>query len=86
LIEPVAERARHLCAGIHHRRIFPIRADPANTAASRHVIAVNFTRKMVLIGGTAYAGEIKKSVFTILITCAAKRVMPMLVRQCRQTR
>jgi len=30
------------------------------------VIAVNFARKLVLIGGTSYAGEVKKSVFSIL--------------------
>src|SRR3984957_10143042 len=42
------------------------------------VIAVNFTRKLVLIGGTSYAGEMKKSVFTILnYLLPAKRVMPM---------
>jgi phosphoenolpyruvate carboxykinase (ATP) len=29
-------------------------------------IAIHFGRKLVLIGGTSYAGEIKKSVFTIL--------------------
>lgn len=29
-------------------------------------ILVNFARKLVLIGGTSYGGEIKKSVFTIL--------------------
>src|SRR5499427_8530384 len=29
------------------------------------VIAVNFAQKLVLIGGTSYAGEIKKSVFSI---------------------
>ena len=29
-------------------------------------ILINFARKMVLIGGTRYAGEIKKSVFTIM--------------------
>lgn len=29
-------------------------------------IIVNFARKVVIIGGTSYAGEIKKSVFTIL--------------------
>jgi phosphoenolpyruvate carboxykinase (ATP) len=42
------------------------------------VIAVNFTRKIVLIGGTSYAGEMKKSVFTILnYLLPPKRVMPM---------
>jgi len=29
-------------------------------------IIVNFARKVILIGGTSYAGEIKKSIFTIL--------------------
>jgi phosphoenolpyruvate carboxykinase (ATP) len=42
------------------------------------VIAVNFTKRMVLIGGTSYAGEMKKSVFTILnYLLPPKRVMPM---------
>ncbi len=33
---------------------------------SETAIIVNFTRRMVLIAGTCYAGEMKKSVFTIL--------------------
>ncbi len=33
---------------------------------SETFILLNFARKMVLIGGTEYAGEIKKSVFTLL--------------------
>src|SRR5207237_9876732 len=54
-------------------------ADPAkHGSVSKTVIAVNFTRKMVLIGGTSYAGEMKKSVFTILnYLLPPKRVMPM---------
>ncbi len=42
-------------------------ADPARdgTRTSTFVI-VNFRRKMILIGGTRYAGEIKKSVFTVM--------------------
>ena len=35
-------------------------------SASDVVIALSFTERLVLIGGTSYAGEIKKSVFTIL--------------------
>ena len=43
------------------------KADPARHGVrSSTIIAVNFTRKIVLIGGTSYAGEIKKSVFTYL--------------------
>ncbi|MBK5291732.1 MAG: phosphoenolpyruvate carboxykinase (ATP) [Acidobacteriia bacterium] len=42
-------------------------ADPATDGVnSTTVIAVSFTRKVVLIMGTFYAGELKKSVFTIL--------------------
>jgi phosphoenolpyruvate carboxykinase (ATP) len=41
-------------------------------------ILVNFARRLVLIGGTWYAGEIKKSVFSILnYLLPAKGVMPM---------
>ena len=55
------------------------RADPArHGTASETVIAVNFTKKIVLIGGTSYAGETKKSVFTILnYLLPPKGVMPM---------
>jgi phosphoenolpyruvate carboxykinase (ATP) len=54
-------------------------ADPAvHGSETGTVIAVNFSRKLVLIGGTSYAGEMKKSVFTILnYLLPPKRVMPM---------
>ncbi len=42
-------------------------ADPARHGSnSATIIALNFARRLVLIGGTSYAGEIKKSVFSIL--------------------
>ncbi len=45
---------------------------------SETVIAVNIAQKTVLIAGTSYAGEIKKSVFTILnYLLPARNVMPM---------
>jgi phosphoenolpyruvate carboxykinase (ATP) len=45
---------------------------------SETVIAVNLTEKLILIGGTAYAGEMKKSVFGILnYLLPAEGVMPM---------
>jgi phosphoenolpyruvate carboxykinase (ATP) len=54
-------------------------SDPAkHGTASKTVIAVNFTKKMILIGGTSYAGEMKKSVFTIMnYLLPAKRIMSM---------
>lgn len=45
---------------------------------SETVIACNFTKRIVLIGGTSYAGEIKKSVFSFLnYLLPTKNVMPM---------
>ncbi len=45
---------------------------------SETVIAVNISEKLILIGGTKYAGEMKKSVFGILnYLLPAKGVMPM---------
>jgi phosphoenolpyruvate carboxykinase (ATP) len=55
------------------------KADPARHGCrSETVIAISFTRKLVLIGGSEYAGETKKSVFTYLnYVLPAKGVMPM---------
>lgn len=55
------------------------KADPARHGSrTETVIAVNFTEKLILIGGTAYAGEMKKSVFGILnYLLPVKGVMPM---------
>ncbi|PWW00522.1 phosphoenolpyruvate carboxykinase (ATP) [Hoeflea marina] len=55
------------------------RADPQRHGCrSETVIAVNFSRGLVLIGGTSYAGEMKKSVFTVLNYLLPSRdVMPM---------
>ena len=55
------------------------RADPARHGSrTETVIAVNFTEKLILIGGTSYAGEMKKSVFGILnYLLPTKGVMPM---------
>lgn len=55
------------------------KADPARHGCrSETVIAVNFTEKLILIGGTRYAGEMKKSVFGILnYKLPVAGVMPM---------
>jgi len=47
-------------------------------ARTETIIACDFNRKIVLIGGSSYAGEMKKSVFTYLnYILPAKGVMPM---------
>jgi len=55
------------------------KADPARHGCrSETVIACNFTKRLVLIGGSAYAGETKKSVFSFLNFLMPERgVMPM---------
>jgi phosphoenolpyruvate carboxykinase (ATP) len=55
------------------------RADPARHGCrTETVIACDFTRRLVLIGGSSYAGETKKSVFSFLNYLMPERgVMPM---------
>jgi len=55
------------------------RADPARHGTrGETVIAVDFTNKLILIGGTAYAGEMKKSVFGLLnYLLPVDGIMPM---------
>jgi len=55
------------------------RADPARHGCrTETVIAIDFSRMLVLIGGTSYAGEMKKSVFTALnYLLPPHGVMPM---------
>ncbi len=55
------------------------KADPKRHGVrSENVVAIDFARKIVLIGGSQYAGEMKKSVFTTLnYYLPEKGVMPM---------
>jgi len=55
------------------------RADPARHGTrSETVIAIDLANGLVLIGGTQYAGEMKKAVFTVLnYLLPEKGVMPM---------
>ncbi len=55
------------------------KADPERHGCrTETVIALNFSKKVILIGGTEYAGENKKGVFTLLnYILPGKGVMPM---------
>jgi phosphoenolpyruvate carboxykinase (ATP) len=55
------------------------KADPSRHGTnSEVVIALNFAKKLILVGGTSYAGEIKKSIFTTLnYMLPMQSVLPM---------
>ena len=55
-------------------------ADPKVDGTRQHNFAIlNFTKKMIIIGGTAYTGEIKKGIFTVLnfVLPVDRNVFPM---------
>ncbi len=79
LIEPTAAERENFSPQFAILDLPTFQADPVRHGTrSETVIAVDFAHRLVLIGGTSYAGEIKKSVFTYLnyiLTDAG--VMPM---------
>ena len=79
LIRPAREELASFMADMTIIDLPTFRADPARHGCkSETVIAMDLTRKIVLIGGTSYAGEMKKSVFTYLNwMLPAHGVMPM---------
>ncbi|WP_346328986.1 phosphoenolpyruvate carboxykinase [Iodidimonas sp. SYSU 1G8] len=67
LIEPKIEELPAFAPGFTILHAPNFLADPARHGVrSETVIALDFTRGVVLICGTSYAGEMKKSVFSIL--------------------
>src|ERR1700729_2215357 len=79
LIRPAIEDLANFVPELTIVDLPSFRADPKRHGArSETIIACDFSRKIVLIGGTSYAGEMKKSVFTVLnYLLPAKQVMPM---------
>jgi phosphoenolpyruvate carboxykinase (ATP) len=79
LIRPTAEALDSFTPAFTIIDLPSFKADPGRHGTrTETVIAVDFASMTVLIGGTAYAGEMKKSVFTALnYLLPAKGVMPM---------
>lgn len=67
LIRPTAEELKTYTPDWTILDVCELTADPEkDKTRSEAVISLNFSEKMVLIMGTQYAGEMKKSVFTIM--------------------
>ena len=79
LRRPAAEELAHFEPEFTIINCPSFKADPARHGCrSETVIALNLTKKVILIANTAYAGENKKSVFTLLnYILPEKGVMPM---------
>ncbi len=79
LRKPDPESLNHFKPQLTIVNLPSFRADPArHGVSSQTVIACDFSRNIVLIGGTSYAGETKKSVFSFLnYLLPQKGVMPM---------
>jgi phosphoenolpyruvate carboxykinase (ATP) len=79
LVRPTAEELEGFVPEYTIIDLPGFRADPERHGCrSETVIAVNLSEKLILIGGTKYAGEMKKSVFGILnYLLPPQGVMPM---------
>ena len=79
LVRPTAEELDGFAPEYTIIDLPSFKADPERHGCrSETVIAVSFSEKLILIGGTQYAGEMKKSVFGILnYLLPPKEVMPM---------
>lgn len=66
-LRPTEEELEHFTPDWHIIQSPSFHADAATTGTRQHNFAiVNFTKKIILIGGTGYTGEMKKGIFTIL--------------------
>jgi phosphoenolpyruvate carboxykinase (ATP) len=79
LVRPPHEELEAFTADLTILDLPSFRAHPERHGSrTETIIACDFSRRIVLIGGTSYAGEIKKSVFTWLNYMLPERgVMPM---------
>jgi phosphoenolpyruvate carboxykinase (ATP) len=79
LIRPERSELAHYVPDFTILSLPSFKADPKRHGVrSETIIAVNFSKRIILIGGSYYAGEMKKSVFTTLnYYLPAESVMPM---------
>jgi phosphoenolpyruvate carboxykinase (ATP) len=79
LIRPDRKELTHYVPDFTILCLPTFKADPKKHGVrSETVVALNLTKRMILIGGSFYAGEMKKSVFTTLnYYLPAESVMPM---------
>ena len=67
LVRPTDEELKRFAADYTIIDLPSFRADPERHGCrSETVIAIDFMNRLILLGGTGYAGEIKQAVFTIL--------------------
>ena len=79
LIRPERSELSHYVPDFTILSLPSFKADPKRHGVrSETIIAIDFTKRIILIGGTSYAGEMKKSVFTTLnYYLPSESVMPM---------
>ena len=79
LIRPERSELAHFIPDLTIVDLPSFKADPKRHGVrTETVIAIDFSKKIILIGNSSYAGEIKKSVFTTLnFYLPAQGVMPM---------
>jgi phosphoenolpyruvate carboxykinase (ATP) len=79
LIRPERGELAHYVPDFTILSLPSFKADPKRHGVrSETVVALDFTRRIILIGGSYYAGEMKKSVFTVLnYYLPSDGVMPM---------
>ena len=66
-LRPAEEELDQIKTDWHLLQLPHFYADPSTDGVrSKNFVIINFTKKVILIGGTQYTGEIKKSVFSIL--------------------
>jgi len=66
-LRPQNEQLKNINVDWHLLQLPHFFADPfTDGVPRRNFVIINFTEKIILIGGTQYTGEIKKSVFSIL--------------------